>query len=84
MKKQAWFMIFLFLALPAGASEIGYDDGFYILSADRNFKFHLNIRFQPNWSYTFKEATLDETTFCNSTIQSIFTGHAFAPKYRYY
>ena len=68
----------------AHAADAGYDKGFFILSDDKNFKFQLNIRFQPIWKYAFKEAQLDETTFGNSTIRTIFKGHAFSPKYNYY
>lgn len=70
--------------VPSAAAEVGYNKGFYILSDDKNFKFTMNVRFQPNWSYTFKEAAIDETTFGNSTVRTIFKGHAFSPKYNYY
>lgn len=61
----------------------GYDNGFFIQSADANFKFKFNANMQMRYEYQIRESATDINTFAFPRSRLIFTGNAFTPQLTY-
>jgi hypothetical protein len=62
---------------------MGYDNGFFIQSADNQFKLKLNANLQMRYEYQTREGARDNNYFSIPRSRFIFTGHAFTPKLIY-
>ncbi|MBI2975032.1 MAG: hypothetical protein HYY43_05535, partial [Deltaproteobacteria bacterium] len=61
----------------------GYDSGFFIQSADNQFKLKLNANLQMRYEYQTREAARDNNYFGIPRSRLIFTGHAYTSKLTY-
>lgn len=62
---------------------MGYEDGFFIKSADGNFKFKFNANMQMRYEFRVVEGGNNTNTFAFPRSRLIFTGSAFTPKLTY-
>jgi hypothetical protein len=63
--------------------QTGYDNGFFVQSADGNFKLKFNANMQLRYEYQVVELGRDINTFAFPRTRLILTGNAFTPKLTY-
>lgn len=84
MRKLLPFLALILMTAPLQAAQLGYQDGFYLLSNDQDFRFQFNLEIQPRWQYTADKNRPGKNSFNLQHISSFFKGHTFGPSYRYF
>ncbi len=81
-----YLLVFFCIFLPrlSGATEIGYREGFFLRTDDKDYQFKFNLVAQPQHRYEWREAAVDANSFGTAQLKTIFQGNAFAPQYKYY
>lgn len=73
-----------FLAPTAQADQMGYNDGFFVKSADDDFKFQFNSLFQAGYVAAYLDGPRANASSLNiNAARFRFSGHAFGPQWTY-
>ena len=82
------FFLLAVLALPVSnadaADQYGYNDGFFIQSADDDFMLKSNLLFQTQWLGVALDNQANVATFSLVRVRPTFSGHAFGPEWSYF
>lgn len=80
--------LLLLVSAPVQAEEkagpsVGYEEGFFIKSADEKYKLKINANLQMRYEFRAVEGGADTNTVAIPRSRLIFTGNVFTPKLTY-